>query len=302
MRLRVFMLSILLLLLFISPTYAVSAPEIISMYGKSVTSQPRVKAPSQAEIDAVQEEIAYAEIATIYNNIITTYSTEGLEADINELVGTAENLADEIVNGIDLPFDELVKKEVSYRRASDKLTSLLVAKDFEAPEMVEIPGGDLDKLKQREASLLKQKAAAEAQPTYADIGKKNYYPVVGTQYKINSLFGYRNDPVGQKGWSLHSGIDLKAANGTPIGAWFNGTVSSAGYSGTSGYYVWVNHGYGLQTFYCHLSSIKAKVGQTVKQGDIIALSGATGSRCTGPHLHLSVKINGSWVDPKVVLG
>jgi len=119
-------------------------------------------------------------------------------------------------------------------------------------------------------------------------------------YNVTSDYGYRIHPI-YKSWRLHNGIDIGAPTGTPIKAAYDGTVATMTYSSSAGYYVMVNHGGGVYSVYMHCSKFVAKVGQKVKAGDTIALVGSTGSS-TAPHLHFSVRVNGSYVDPAPYIG
>ncbi|MCF1627500.1 M23 family metallopeptidase, partial [Tetragenococcus koreensis] len=92
---------------------------------------------------------------------------------------------------------------------------------------------------------------------------------------------------GQRGSGFHRGIDFAAAKGTPIKAAKNGKVIQSEYHPSWGNYVAIKHSDGLTTLYAHCSRNIAKVGQTVKQGQTIALLGSTGNS-TGPHLHFEV--------------
>lgn len=110
-----------------------------------------------------------------------------------------------------------------------------------------------------------------------------------------SGYGRRKAPT--KGASTnHRAIDWATPTGTAIWASCGGTVSVAGWQSGYGYVVYINHPDGNQTRYGHLSKILVSVGQKVKQGQKIALSGNTG-RSTGPHLHFELRVNGTPVNP-----
>jgi murein DD-endopeptidase MepM/ murein hydrolase activator NlpD len=113
--------------------------------------------------------------------------------------------------------------------------------------------------------------------------------------KISSPFGMRVHPR-FGGRKMHTGIDITMPTGTPLHATADGVVSFAARSGGNGNIVVIEHGHGLTTVYAHASKIKAKPGQAVKRGDVIAYSGSTGIS-TGPHLHYEVWRNGQSVNP-----
>ncbi len=100
--------------------------------------------------------------------------------------------------------------------------------------------------------------------------------------------------------SPHSGVDISAPAGDPVRASNTGRVVLARDLYFSGKTVILDHGLGLFTYYCHFSKIKAKRGEVVKKGEVIGLIGSTG-RSTGPHLHWSVRIRKSRVDPVALL-
>lgn len=113
--------------------------------------------------------------------------------------------------------------------------------------------------------------------------------------RISSYFGYRNAPTAGA-TTYHRGIDWATPSGTSVMASCGGTVIQAGWSGSYGYMVLIQHPAGMQTRYAHLSRINVSVGQTVSQGEVIARSGNTG-RSTGPHLHFEILQNGTPVNP-----
>lgn len=113
---------------------------------------------------------------------------------------------------------------------------------------------------------------------------------------VTSPYGERLHPVlGIR--KLHDGIDLAVPIGTPVLAAQRGVVAVVGESGASGKYVVVDHGFGVRTSYCHLSSTSIGQGAPLEKGESFALSGNTG-RSTGPHLHYTVRIAGKTVDPE----
>ena len=120
-------------------------------------------------------------------------------------------------------------------------------------------------------------------------------PVAGT---ITSQFGHRVDPITGE-VSSHTGTDIACAEGTPILAAADGTVTVANgldsWGGSYGYYVQIDHGGGLETLYAHCSSICVATGQQVQAGQVIGYVGHTG-RVTGNHLHLEVRIDSNRVD------
>ena len=109
--------------------------------------------------------------------------------------------------------------------------------------------------------------------------------------------GFGSRPAPTKGASTnHKGQDWAVPTGTSVMAASSGTVTRAGWGSGYGYVVYIDHGSGVETRYAHLSKILVKVGQKVKQGERIALSGSTGVS-TGPHLHFEIWMNGTAINP-----
>lgn len=113
--------------------------------------------------------------------------------------------------------------------------------------------------------------------------------------EISDVFGAERVFNG-KTQSTHFGLDFRVPSGTPVAAMNDGTVLLARPLYFEGNFVVLDHGQGLLTLYLHLSEFKVKEGDQVKRGQIIGLSGGTG-RATGPHLHVAVRWQGTYLDP-----
>lgn len=119
------------------------------------------------------------------------------------------------------------------------------------------------------------------------------------QGRISSLFGHRRFFNGQAR-NPHSGLDIAAPTGTQIRAPAAAKVTLVDNLYYNGKTVFLDHGQGLVTMYCHLSEQLVTEGDAIQQGQVIGLVGATG-RVTGPHLHWSVSLNGYRVDPQSMM-
>lgn len=122
-----------------------------------------------------------------------------------------------------------------------------------------------------------------------DLGISLSRPISGT---ITSRFG----SISSMRSGAHTGLDIAAPKGTPIGAAATGTVTFAGTKGPYGNMIVITHPSGVQTYYAHCNTLIAKVGDYVSQGQTIATVGSTGNS-SGSHLHLEVRINGVAYNP-----
>lgn len=149
----------------------------------------------------------------------------------------------------------------------------------------------LDSLAHDEEKIREQIARLSRSGRPAPTGQM-IWPVSGP---LTSLFGWREHPL-WGGQSFHHGIDIAANTGVPIVAVLDGVVILAEWDDVYGNNVMIDHGGGYVTRYAHASRILVSVGQSVSQGETIALIGSTGWS-TGPHLHFEVRINGEAHNP-----
>ena len=144
-----------------------------------------------------------------------------------------------------------------------------------------------------EESILKKLAVTAKKRVERLASTPSIWPVRGA---ITSKFGPRLSPfTGKK--ALHAGIDIGAPKGTRIYAPAAGKVAVAAFDARMGKFVRINHGFGMETTYGHLSKLYVTYGTKVQRGDIIGLVGSTGKFSTGPHLHYQVAVNDRVVDP-----
>jgi murein DD-endopeptidase MepM/ murein hydrolase activator NlpD len=116
---------------------------------------------------------------------------------------------------------------------------------------------------------------------------------------LTSTMGARVDPI-NGGDDFHPGLDIAGEKGQPVYATASGTVRSANFENGYGNLVVLDHGFGLETLYGHLSAFTIKKGDKVQRGDLIGRVGSTG-RATGPHLHYEVHANGKLLNPLQLL-
>jgi len=139
-------------------------------------------------------------------------------------------------------------------------------------------------------------ANAKSRWTDTQVATRFRLPVSGIRSSEFGLKRFFNDQPRRP----HGGIDIAASGGTPIYAPADGVVIETGDFFFSGNCIFIDHGQGLLTFYAHLSHIDVVPGQTLKVGEKIGEVGQTG-RSTGDHLHWSVGLNQTWVNPDLFL-
>ena len=242
------------------------------------------------ELDAAAKEVSAAKASLEVEKV-------ALEESKTELAATQEQLD-------------------AKREEADKLLAELVAKGMEYELLVEESEEEQAKLAKDIANKEDEYEKAKYQEWLATSippttkpkapsgggGGTGNNTVGGITWKVpinytafTSPYGWRTHPV-YGGKRFHSGVDLAAPKGRPIYATRSGTVSTASYNSSAGYYVQINHGDGYRSIYMHMTHYIVKSGQSVKQGQVIGYCGSTGAS-TGPHLHFGISYNGSYVNP-----
>ncbi|MDO4904220.1 MAG: peptidoglycan DD-metalloendopeptidase family protein [Lautropia sp.] len=196
--------------------------------------------------------------------------------------------------------DLQLKAEHDPKAQSLRNIPVLIEPHRYAEQHLKVPAGKVTLAKhdlvrhERERQRSRQIIATYTRPGLSSL--KMRQPVKGPR---SSSFGLRRVFNGQPR-NPHGGMDIAARIGTPVHAAADGKVIDTGDYFFNGNTVWLDHGEGLLTMYCHLDTIGARVGQRVRAGDPIGTVGRTG-RVTGPHLHWSVSLNRTMVDPELFL-
>lgn len=261
------------------------------MYEYGSTSYLEIIFESKGFSDLFTRIAAVQAIVKHDNSMIDNYAAQIEELEAAKLIVETEK-------------QEQVEAKNILTEKQDKLEGLRNEKK-KLVEAIESDIATLEKLeKQKEkdadsiqAELNKALAAANksssTQVVYKGNGKFGWPSAAST--RVTSQFGYRIHPT-LKYRKLHRGIDIGAPLGSNVLAAEAGVVLTAGYNGSYGYYITINHGGGYVTLYAHNSKLLVKSGDKVTRGQVIAKCGSTGNS-TGPHIHFEVQVNGGLVNP-----
>ena len=245
------------------------------------------------EVEALYASAAALEIENAnYRTATETLSgqIQGLQAAINEL-GAKAALDPSLSSAMDrLP---AVVKNRAMGGAGTDAAALSALPGLQSPESTfgllrEILQGIESRLTSVRGDVDRRNALAAATPSI--------WPAHGW---LSSNVGARKDPI-TGGADYHQGLDISADFGSPVYATADGTVNHAAREGSYGNLITIDHGYGLETRYGHLSKYQVKPGAKVKRGQVIGNVGSTG-RSTGSHLHYEVRVNGRLLNPLQLL-
>lgn len=210
---------------------------------------------------------------------------------LQEQYAEIESVKDELValkNDLMIKQDEVEVKKAALSADKETVKNKKAEVDADNKELA----AQIDAMN-KEANALTARILA-LQSTRDYIGGEMQWPSPASRY-ISSPFGNRLHPK-LKVYKLHTGIDIAAPSGTDIVAANAGTVITAGWNNSYGYFVMVDHGGGIVTLYAHSSKLLVSKDDVVARGQVIAKIGSTGMS-TGPHLHFEVRVNGVYKNP-----
>lgn len=276
---------------------------LVSMYKTGGTSYINVLLGSSSTLDMIVTYDAVDDIAKADTNLIDSIKSEktNLEGKKQEL----ENNKTEVNSKkkiLDTEQSSLSAKKVEKQEKVAQLSE----SEQKTQKEIDTYNEQIREVNNQLAAIAKaatKKSSSKSKSSSAKIytGGKFTWPCP-SYTRISNYFGYRSAAeTNGIGSTNHKGIDMAAPYGSSIIAAGSGEVILASYKGGYGNCVMIDHGGGIVTLYGHASSICCSVGQSVKTGDVIAKVGSTGNS-TGNHLHFSVLVNGSYVNPASYLG
>jgi murein DD-endopeptidase MepM/ murein hydrolase activator NlpD len=229
-------------------------------------------------------EALAGQIELLQNAIADLGTRSSLDQDVARAIDKLPALVKARAMGGSLSSSGLKPQESAYA----KTLSALASPDDTFGLLRSVLEGLESRLRDVRTDVDKRNALADATPSI--------WPAHGW---ISSRMGYRRDPLTGAA-DFHSGLDIAGDRGQPVHVTAAGRVTHVGYSGDYGNLVVVDHGFGLESKYGHLSSFAVKQGQQVKRGDIIGRLGSSG-RSTGNHLHYEVLAYGRLLNPLQLL-
>jgi len=244
----------------------------------SETAAERVAAQERAMEAAAQRDMLERDLA------LKQEANDRIFAQLEEAVVLAMEPLGKMFRDVGLPPENILRQmRQEYSGMGGPLT----------PIAMSTKGPAADPAVLRADAILRQMDELNLYRIAAD--KVPFAQPVAASVRRTSGFGYRRDPI-RGGTRLHAGMDWAGAYGTPIHASADGVVTHAGWQSGYGRLVKIEHAFGIETRFAHLSRITVKVGQRVSRGDLIGGMGNSG-RSTGTHLHYEVRVNGDPVNP-----
>lgn len=248
-------------------------------------------------------DIGYIEIILNSENLIDALTRlDMIQLIVKEDVNLLKEIQEQKNNLEQLKLQqEKEKEEVAATKVKfeDKKKQVESSQSTKEAYMAELQK-DMKEMQAQEERLNKannevEKKIQQLQLESAYTGGEMLWPLPANQKRITSYFGKRPHPL-YGYWSNHRGIDIACPYNTEVYAANSGVVIVAEKHWSYGNYVIIDHGGKIATVYGHNTKLLVSVGQEVKKGQLIALSGSTGES-TGPHLHFEVRKNGVVIDP-----
>ncbi len=228
-------------------------------------------------VDADEETNEEEILLAVQDTAIITYKRYAITlGGTQKAIVSSMDDAKEVVNEIKQEFSQDLELDIAVQEVYDSNSNMSIESVDTAVGMINSD----DFIKQK---LKEQKATVNGVTLHLPISEN-------TSTVITSRFGSRSS-------GYHTGLDIATNAGTPIHAVASGTVITAGWQGSYGNLVIIDHGNGVQTYYAHCSAIYVSEGDTVDMGETISAVGSTGNS-TGPHLHLEVRVDGEIMNPQ----
>lgn len=279
----------------------------------NIPNMPDYEFEFVSDIEQTNEEdvlVAIEEVSEVTCRVYAIKLDDEVKAEVNSKE-EADSIVSEIKAGVtsDLELNLDVTEELKNKK---ELDSTISTSDVALATINEDVNRKVEEYENQRAEEAAQIAleAAQAQRA-ATTSRSSYSRVEASEAEVdtsslNSAFaGMFIEPVsgmitsvyGYRSSGFHTGLDIATSSGTPISAAASGVVTYAGWKGSYGNLVIIDHGNGYQTYYAHCSAIYVSAGQSVSAGEVISAVGSTGNS-TGPHLHLEIRINGETVNPQ----
>jgi len=262
--------------------------KVIYEYG--TTSYLQLLLESKGLSDLVTRLSVVKKVYSYDKNVIADFvNTKQQVEDAKQLIVNEQKEQIEARDILEDKKSELETLKNEKQKIIDSLNSDIKALEKEEQQKE----ADYDALKKELDAALAAESSSSSQPAYTGNGQFSWPSAAST--RITSSYGYRTHPISGKK-SLHRGIDIGAPMGSNVLAADAGTVVTAGWNNSYGYYITINHGGGLVTLYAHNSKLLVSKGDKVTKGQVISKCGSTGNS-TGPHVHFEVMLNGALQNP-----
>lgn len=269
------------------------AAEVVAKAQEELVAEKTELEKTKAELEATQEvlDAKNAEADKLLADLVAV--SEDLEALHNKFEKEEEVFLDQIAQK-EQEYNDKLEEEASIRASIQASIEASIQESIWLQESIEES--------RKQEMIGSTKPTSDGSPgTGSDDNPSGAIWLKPCSYtRVTSPFGYRWHPVTGE-WSMHKGVDLNGAKGSPIYASRSGTVTLATYHKTAGNYVTINHGDGYSSVYMHMTHYIVEEGDYVKAGEIIGYVGSTG-RSTGPHLHFGISYKGTYVNPMDYIG